>query len=204
MRTLTPKEKQQLYKIRAILDKYYPFILTDTAAINDAVEGMRDWIPASYSINDVVKYNDIPYKCVQAHDSTNNSEWTPSSTPALWMEYHGTSKETARNWIAPTGAHDMYKKGEWMIWTDGSLYECLSDTTYSPVDYAAAWQKDGGSTEPNPPAETIPDFVQPTGAHDAYNIGDKVKFEGKIYESLINGNTYSPTAYPLGWKEVEA
>ena len=125
------------------------------------------------------------------------------------MEYHGTSKETARNWIVPTGAHDMYKKGEWMIWTDGSLYECLSDTTYSPVDYAAAWQKDGGSTEPtepepNPPAETIPDFVQPTGAHDAYNIGDKVKFEGKIYESLINGNTYSPTAYPLGWKEVEA
>lgn len=109
MRTLTPEEKQYLYKIRAILDKYYPFILTDTAAINDAVEGMRSWIPASYSVNDVVKYNDIPYKCVQAHDSTNNSEWTPSSTPALWMEYHGTSKETARNWIAPTGAHDMYK-----------------------------------------------------------------------------------------------
>ena len=120
------------------------------------------------------------------------------------MEYHGTDKTTARNWIAPTGAHDMYKKGEWMIWTDGSLYECLSDTTYSPIDYAAAWQKDGDSTEPNPPAETIPDFVQPTGAHDAYNIGDKVKFEGKIYESLINGNTYSPAAYPLGWKEVEA
>ena len=105
----------------------------------------------------------------------------------------------------------MYKKGEWMIWTDGSLYECLSDTTYSPVDYAAAWQKDGGETpapdpdpDPNPPAETIPDFVPPTGAHDAYNIGDKVKFEGKIYESLINNNVWSPTAYPLGWKEVEA
>ena len=109
MRTLTPKEKQQLYKIRAILDKYYPFILTDTAAINDAVEGMRDWTPASYSVNDVVKYNGIPYKCVQAHDSTNNTTWTPPSVPALWMEYHGTSKETARNWIAPTGAHDMYK-----------------------------------------------------------------------------------------------
>lgn len=38
MRTLTPKEKQQLYKIRAILNKYLPFILIDTVVINDAVE----------------------------------------------------------------------------------------------------------------------------------------------------------------------
>ena len=61
----------------------------------------------------------------------------------------------------------------------------------------------GGTTEPEtPPAETIPDFVQPTGAHDAYKKGDKVKFEGKVYESLIDANTYSPSAYPAGWKEI--
>lgn len=200
MRTLTPEEKQYLYKIRAILDKYYPFILTDTAAINDAVEGMRDWTPASYSVNDVVKYNGIPYKCVQAHDSTNNSEWTPSSTPALWMEYHGTSKETARNWIAPTGAHDMYKQGEWMIFTDGKYYECLNDTAYSPTDYSSAWRADGVEPKPEP---SVPEFVQPTGAHDAYKKGDKVSFNGKIYESLIDANVYSPSAYPLGWQEVD-
>ena len=35
MRTLTPEEKQRL---RAILDKYLPFILIDTVVINDAVE----------------------------------------------------------------------------------------------------------------------------------------------------------------------
>ena len=46
-----------------------------------------------------------------------------------------------------------------------------------------------------------PEFVQPTGAHDAYNKGDKVTFEGKHYISLINGNVYSPTAYPAGWQE---
>ena len=202
MRTLTPKEKQQLYKIRAILAKYYPFILTDTAAINDAVEGMRDWTPASYSVNDVVKYNDIPYKCVQAHDSTNNTTWTPPSVPALWMEYHGTSKETARNWIAPTGAHDMYKQGEWMIFTDGKYYECLNDTAYSPTDYSSAWRADGEQETPEP-APSIPEFVQPTGAHDAYKKGDKVSFNGKIYESLIDANVYSPSAYPLGWQEVD-
>lgn len=201
MRPLTKEDKVMLFKIRKILDKYYPFILENPVAINEAIEGMRLWTPGAYAVSDIVRYNNIPYKCVQAHDSTNNSEWTPPSTPALWMEYHGTSKETARNWIAPTGAHDIYKQGEWMIFTDGKYYECLSDTTYSPTDYSSAWREDGAEPSPEP---SIPDFVQPTGAHDAYKKGDKVRFEGKIYESLIDANTYSPSAYPLGWREVEA
>lgn len=46
-----------------------------------------------------------------------------------------------------------------------------------------------------------PEFVQPTGAHDAYKKGDKVTFEGKHYISLIDANVYSPTAYPAGWQE---
>ena len=46
-----------------------------------------------------------------------------------------------------------------------------------------------------------PEFVQPTGSHDAYNKGDKVTFEGKHYISLIDGNVYSPTAYPAGWQD---
>lgn len=205
MRPLTNEDKVVLFKIRKILDKYYPFILEDPVAINEAIEGMRLWVPGVYAVNDVARYNDIPYKCVQAHDSTNNAEWTPPSVPALWMEYHGTSKETARDWIAPTGAQDMYKKGEWMIFTDGKYYECLSDTTYSPTDLASAWRADGVEPSPEPePEPSIPDFVQPTGAHDAYKKGDKVRFEGKIYESLIDANTYSPSAYPLGWREVEA
>lgn len=49
----------------------------------------------------------------------------------------------------------------------------------------------------------IPNWAQPTGAHDAYNIGDKVIFEGQVYESLIDANTYSPTAYPAGWQLIE-
>ena len=50
------------------------------------------------------------------------------------------------------------------------------------------------------PENVIPEWVQPTGAHDAYNVGDKVIFEGKVYESLIDSNTWSPIAYPAGWK----
>jgi len=52
------------------------------------------------------------------------------------------------------------------------------------------------------PANVIPIWVQPTGSHDAYDIDDKVEFEGSVYESTIDANTYSPTAYPAGWNVV--
>lgn len=52
------------------------------------------------------------------------------------------------------------------------------------------------------PAGTIADWVQPTGAQDAYMTGDKVKFEGHTYQSLIDNNVWSPTAYPSGWKQL--
>lgn len=44
-----------------------------------------------------------------------------------------------------------------------------------------------------------PVWSQPTGAHDAYNAGDIVNYNGTLYKSLIDGNTYSPEAYPAGW-----
>ena len=50
--------------------------------------------------------------------------------------------------------------------------------------------------------EEIPYWVQPTGVHDAYQTGDKVRFEGSIYESLIDDNVWSPTAYPAGWEKL--
>lgn len=51
--------------------------------------------------------------------------------------------------------------------------------------------------------EGYPVWSKPTGAHDAYNTGDIVDYNGELYESLINGNVYSPEEYPAGWKRVE-
>lgn len=48
-------------------------------------------------------------------------------------------------------------------------------------------------------AEGYPEWVQPTGAHDAYQMGDRVTFEGASYESTIDANTWSPSVYPAGW-----
>ena len=47
-----------------------------------------------------------------------------------------------------------------------------------------------------------PVWSQPTGAHDAYNKGDVVDYNGTLYESLIDGNVWSPDAYPAGWQKL--
>lgn len=46
-------------------------------------------------------------------------------------------------------------------------------------------------------------WTQPTGAHNAYNIGDIVHYpteSDQLYKSLIDGNVWSPDAYPQGWE----
>ena len=53
--------------------------------------------------------------------------------------------------------------------------------------------------QPEPPVPTVAYFVQPTGAHDAYAKGVRVRFDGKVYESRADNNAYSPSAYPPNW-----
>ena len=78
-----------------------------------------------------------------------------------------------------------------------NLYKCVqahtSQADWIPDVTPALWVKVS--------VEEWPEFVQPTGAHDAYNTGDKVTYNGKRYVSLIDANVYSPDAYPAGWEE---
>ena len=68
-----------------------------------------------------------------------------------------------------------------------------------------AVEKLGGKVEiPQAPVEEeYPPFVKPNGAHDCYNEGSKMTFNGKKYICLINGCVWSPDEYPAGWKEVK-
>ena len=93
--------------------------------------------PIAYKIGDMRTYNDVLYKCVQAH--TSQEDWTPDVTASLWKP--------------------------------------CSD-----------------------PAEEYPQWSQPIGAHDAYDMGDKVTFNGKRYESTVNNNVWQPDTY--GWQEI--
>lgn len=56
--------------------------------------------------------------------------------------------------------------------------------------------------EPTEPVDDIPEWVQPLGGHDAYKTGDRVTYQGKVYESTIDGNVWAPDVYPTGWKEI--
>ena len=46
-------------------------------------------------------------------------------------------------------------------------------------------------------AGIIPDWIQPTGAHDAYMKGAKVTYNGKVYVSNCDNNVWAPGVY--GW-----
>ncbi|WP_244659833.1 hypothetical protein [Corynebacterium diphtheriae] len=51
--------------------------------------------------------------------------------------------------------------------------------------------------------DTVEDFKQPAGGHDAYPLGKKVQFEGHIYENVMEMNAFSPRDYPDGWKRLD-
>lgn len=57
--------------------------------------------------------------------------------------------------------------------------------------------------EPTEPVEEYPEYVQPTGAHDAYHVGDKITYNDKKYECIFDNCVWNPEEYPQGWKEVE-
>ena len=92
-----------------------------------------------------------------------------------------------------------YKVGKKLVYEE-VLYKVLQDhtsqETWTPKDapslFARVLVDDGGA---------VLDWVQPDTTNP-YMKGDRVKFEGKIYESLIDSNVWSPTAYPAGWKEI--
>lgn len=52
------------------------------------------------------------------------------------------------------------------------------------------------------PETGVEEWRRPTGAHDAYNTGDRVLYNGVVYQSTIDGNTWSPDEYQQGWEEV--
>lgn len=84
----------------------------------------------------------------------------------------------------------------------GVIYKCLqahtSQSDWNPEDAASLWAEVLTATDDS---GDIPEWVQPDSTNP-YMMGDKVIFEGKVYESLIDNNVWSPAAYPAGWREV--
>lgn len=104
-----------------------------------------DWSEGSYQVGDIrlAWYGGAHqlWKCRQAHDTATYPDITPDGTAwrTFWIPFHGTTPETAQDWVAPSGAHDQYEAGEYMKW-NGQTHKCLSPTVYTPEEYARAWE----------------------------------------------------------------
>lgn len=174
---------------------YDEFDTTDEVVTEIIDNGKYD-IPALPAVGTPVEVDELytddgnVYRVRQSHNVT---IYDPDDIPALFTLYR---KESASmDWV----------RGEQVdvgvIRLDGGVqYECMqahqTELGWEPSTTPALWNK---------VTVGIPVWVQPTGAHDAYQTGDQVHFpaiDDPIYESLIDANVWSPTGYPAGWKTV--
>ena len=89
--------------------------------------------------------------------------------------------------------HELYKRSIYKV-----LQDHISQDGWVPSSTPSLFAK----VLTDPSGEIISDWVQPDSTN-AYMIGNRVKFEGHIYESIIDNNIWSPTAYPSGWQLIE-
>lgn len=112
-------------------------------------------------------------------------------------ESSGRDLSDFATWVQPTGAHDSYPAQAVVTHKGKSWKSLLSANVWEPG--VSGWAEQAPPGQP-PEEPFVPEWVQPTGAHDAYQIGDSVVFEGQVYTSTIDNNTWSPADYPGGWR----
>ena len=95
------------------------------------------------------------------------------------------------NW----NANAAYLEGDKVNY-EGTLYKCLqshaAQDAWTPTAAPSLWAK-----VLIPDENVIPEWEQPDSTNP-YMRGDKVMFEGQVYESAIDNNIWSPSAYPAG------
>lgn len=80
-------------------------------------------------------------------------------------------------------------------WNEGKLYKVVqghtSQADWTPSELPALYKS---YMDEN----IIAEWEQPQGSHDAYQKGDKVIFDSKVYVSIAENNVWKPTEY--GWE----
>lgn len=177
------------------------------------VGGVEEWKPnTEYKLNDLFSYKgDMGY--VKQPTLTSQEIYPPFSvgTEALY----GARPKPDADGIYPYVYNMGIYAGMLVRDDDGGLYRSITGTQekptellYHPKDVPAMMEKiepelpdvppeEGGEETPT---EEYPEWVQPTGAHDAYAQGAKVSHNGKKWTSDISANVYEPGVY--GWTEV--
>ena len=202
------------YAMRAVIEDSVTTLDDETAVTVPSL--FTPWKPGeAVNVGGRRYYAPRLYKVVQAH--TTQADWTPDKTPALWAVL-GDPGEAGTIDDPITASRGMeYEYGKYYFDPeDGKTYLCerIGEAEggkiilqYLPHELIGNYFSDATEPEPEPepdpdPEEptTYPEWVQPTGAHDAYNTGDIVNYNGTLYKSVIDGNVWAPDAYPQGWE----
>lgn len=101
----------------------------------------EDWMLRDYAAGGICRAAGQVWECYRAFSAQAYPQVAPED-PAFrtfFRPLHGTTVTTAREFVQPQGAYDMYRAGEY-IWFNDRVYLCKADTAYSPADYAQAWE----------------------------------------------------------------
>ena len=127
-------------QMEATFEKAAPAMTNDEVIQNRVL--CKVWEAGVHTVGEVYSTGEQLWQCIQDYDNEVYPDIIPGN--AAWgtfhKPYHGTTPETAMPWVQPTGAHDMYLTGEYMIWEDGLIHKCISSTAYSPEEYGGAWE----------------------------------------------------------------
>lgn len=103
----------------------------------------KTWAPGNHPKGEIYNAEGQTWECFQPYDNAVYPDVRPGE--AAWYTFnrplHGTTPETARPWCTPRhGTTDIYRAGEYMIWTDGSIQRCRRDTNFSPEESPGDWE----------------------------------------------------------------
>lgn len=107
----------------------------------------------------------------------------------------------APQWVQPspdptTGVWSSYPKGA-IVAHNGSLWKSTMDGN--------VWAPGVSAWHPQPDiAGVLPNWVQPTGAHDVWVLGAQVTHAGKRWESLHAANVWEPGTNAALWADLDA
>ena len=163
-------------------------------------------LPATGNVTagSLYRFGDTLWSVIQTFSRTTYGA-DPSTYPALIRKLRDPYKTEA--WRQPLDQFDSFKlvnpftgKADTALYAGKTWRTKVDNNVWEPAAGSLWDEIDAQGNVVVPPANEYPQWVQPTGGHDAYKIGDKVTFNGQRYTSKINGNVWSPTAYPAGWQ----
>lgn len=145
--------RNEALQIRSILDNAIAAIPTASEAefnaaafdINENAAAVRVWLPGTADKPREYPRGDVrtdpvdgwPYWAMHTHTSYAGQELQPSLTPSIWTHCHGTTKETARPFLAE--GHNPYMTGHYCT-ENGAVKRCNRDNVvHAPSVLPDAW-----------------------------------------------------------------